>query len=107
MGWLGIRVQIATEHLGLPLLHISFKYRSNRRPVVAKGLIAIGQFACGVRPLSQFGEGCVSVSQFTIAGYAFAQFDRLFPDRSNGKLNPRRPRQIVKSVDELLKLIVG
>jgi len=74
MGWLVIGVQIATEYSGLPLLHISFKYRANRRPVVAKGLIAIGQFACGVRPLSQFGEGCVSVSQFTIAGYAFAQF---------------------------------
>ena len=84
-----------------------FKYRSNRQPVATKGLIAIGQFACGVCPLSQFGEGFVSVSQFTIVGYAFAQFDRLFPDRSNGKLNPRRPRQIVKSVDELLKLIVG
>jgi hypothetical protein len=61
MVWLGIGVQIATEHSGLPLLHISIKYRSNRRPVVAKGLIAIGQFACGVCPLSQFGEGFVSV----------------------------------------------
>jgi hypothetical protein len=60
--------------LGLPLLHISFKYRSNRQPVVVKGLIAIGRFACGVCPLYQFGEGFVSVSQFTIAGYAFAQF---------------------------------
>jgi hypothetical protein len=41
---------------------------------VAKGLIAIGQFACSLCPLYQFGEGFVSVSQFTIAGYAFAQF---------------------------------
>ena len=39
---------------------------------MAKGLIAIGQFACGVCPLSQFGKGFVSVSQFTIAGYAIA-----------------------------------
>jgi hypothetical protein len=74
MGWLVIGVQIATEYSGLPLLHISFKYRSNRQPVVVKGLIAIGRFACGVCPLYQFGEGFVSVSQFTIAGYAFAQF---------------------------------
>ena len=58
---------------GWPLLHISFKYR-NRRPVVARGVIAIGQFACGLVCISQFGIGLVSVSQFTIAGYALAQF---------------------------------
>jgi hypothetical protein len=43
-------------------------------PVPAKGVIAIGQFACGIFTLSQFGIGLVSVSQFTIAGYALAQF---------------------------------
>ena len=60
--------------MGLPLLHISFKYRQNRAPVPAKGFFAIGQFAVGVFTLSQFGVGVVSVSQFTIAGYALAQF---------------------------------
>ena len=59
---------------GLPLVHISFKYRPNGGPVPAKGIIAIGQFACGVFTLSQFGIGVVSISQFTIAGYALAQF---------------------------------
>lgn len=59
---------------GLPLIHISFKYRPNRVPVVAKGWIAIGQFAMGGFTLSQFGIGIVSVSQFTIAGFALAQF---------------------------------
>jgi len=54
-------------------VHISFKYR-NRRPVVARGVIAIGQFACGLVCISQFGIGLVSVSQFTVAGYALAQF---------------------------------
>jgi hypothetical protein len=58
---------------GWPLVHISFKYR-NRRPVVARGVIAIGQFACGLVCISQFGIGLVSVSQFTVAGYALAQF---------------------------------
>jgi len=58
---------------GLPLLHVSFKYR-NRLPVVAKGWIAIGQFAAGGLTISQFGVGIVSVSQFTIAGFALAQF---------------------------------
>ena len=59
---------------GMPLLHISFKYRANRRPVVARGIIAIGQFACGLVTISQFGLGLISISQFTIAGWALAQF---------------------------------
>jgi hypothetical protein len=59
---------------GLPLVHISFKYRANRTPVVARGIIAIGQFACGVVCISQFGIGVLSVSQFTVAGVALAQF---------------------------------
>ena len=60
--------------LGLPLIHISFKYRPNRTPVAAKGVIAIGQFACGIFTISQFGIGIFSVSQFTIAAFALAQF---------------------------------
>ena len=59
--------------LGLPLVHISFKYRPNRMPVPARGVIAIGQFACGILTISQFGIGVVSLSQFTIAGWALAQ----------------------------------
>jgi hypothetical protein len=58
---------------GLPLLHVSFKYRPNRVPVVARGWIAIGQFAVGGLTISQFGVGVVSVSQFTLAGFALAQ----------------------------------
>lgn len=59
---------------GLPLVHISFKYRPNRMPVPAKGIIAIGQFAYGIVVISQFGVGVISVSQFTVAGFALAQF---------------------------------
>ena len=72
-GW-GFEYKTEATFLGLPLLHISFKYRPNRTPVPAKGVIAIGQFAYGIFTLSQFGAGVVSVSQFTIAGYALAQF---------------------------------
>jgi uncharacterized membrane protein YvbJ len=42
---------------GLPLLHVSFKYRPDRVPVPAKGIVAIGQFAIGVITISQFGVG--------------------------------------------------
>ena len=31
--------------LGLPLVHVSLKYSKNRRPVVATGWLAIGQFS--------------------------------------------------------------
>ena len=59
--------------MGLPLLHISFKYRPNRVPVPARGVIAIGQFACGIVTISQFGIGFISISQFTVGVYALAQ----------------------------------
>ncbi len=72
-GW-GFDYKSQATLLGWPLLHISFKYRPNRMPVPARGIIAIGQFACGVITLSQFGIGLVSVSQFTVAGFALAQF---------------------------------
>lgn len=72
-GW-GFEYKSATTIGGLPLLHVSFKYRPNRVPVVARGVVAIGQFGCGVVCISQFGVGLVSVSQFTVAGFALAQF---------------------------------
>ncbi len=72
-GW-GFEYKTEATFLGVPWLHISFKYLPSKRPVPARGIIAIGQFAFGVFTLSQFGIGVVSVSQFTIAGYALAQF---------------------------------
>ncbi len=69
----GFEYKSETTFLGLPLLHISFKYRPNRVPVPAKGVIAIGQFAFGFVTISQFGIGLVSISQFTVAFYALAQ----------------------------------
>ena len=72
-GW-GFEYKSQATLLGLPLIHISFKYRPTRQPVPAKGVIAIGQFACGIFTLSQFGVGVISISQCAIAGYALAQF---------------------------------
>jgi len=70
----GFEYRSKTEVLGLPLIHIAFKYRPNRTPVVAKGVIAIGQFAVGAFTLAQFGIGLFGLCQFAIAGYALAQF---------------------------------
>jgi hypothetical protein len=71
-GW-GYEYKSEANFLGLPLVHISFKYRRNKMPVVARGVISIGQFGVGIINISQFGVGVISISQFTIAGYAIAQ----------------------------------
>lgn len=72
-GW-GFEYKSQTTLMGLPLVHISFKYRPNRRPVPAKGIIAIGQFGVGIVTIAQFGIGLFGICQFAIAGYALAQF---------------------------------
>ena len=72
-GW-GYEYKSKLTLAGLPFVHISFKYRPNRTPVVARGIIAIGQFGCGVICIAQFGIGVVSISQFTVAAFAIAQF---------------------------------
>jgi hypothetical protein len=73
--WDGYGYEYKSEatFLGLPVVHISFKYRPNRVPVPAKGIIAIGQFAIGFVTISQFGIGLVSISQFTVAVFGLAQ----------------------------------
>lgn len=60
--------------LGWPLLHICFKFRPNRMPVPARGIIAIGQFAAGVVTIAQFGIGFFGLGQFMIGAYVLAQF---------------------------------
>ncbi|MFB3880422.1 MAG: zinc-ribbon domain-containing protein [Armatimonadota bacterium] len=91
---------------GMPLLHISFKYRPNRRPVVAKGVIAIGQFACGIVTISQFGIGVISISQFTVALYALAQFAFAYSLIAQiGIYLHQGHGQLVKSVTELVGMI--
>lgn len=72
-GW-GVEYKSPLTIAGLPLVHVACKYRPNRRPVLAKRIIAIGQFGYGVICISQVGVGLVSLSQFTLAGFAVAQF---------------------------------
>jgi hypothetical protein len=103
-GW-GYEYKSHMSFLGLPLLHISFKYRSNRRPVVAKGIIAIGQFAYGIVTISQFGIGFFSVSQFTIAAYALAQFGLAYSLIAQiGLYINEGHGQLVKSVMDILRM---
>ncbi|MFH1075381.1 MAG: zinc ribbon domain-containing protein [Pseudomonadota bacterium] len=99
----GFEYKSKTTLMGIPLLHISFKYRPNRVPVPAKGVVAIGQFACGIFTLSQFGIGVVSVSQFTVAVYALAQFAFAYSLIAQlGIYIHEGHGQIVKSLSKLL-----
>ena len=103
-GW-GFEYKTRTELFGLPLLHVSFKYRPNRMPVPARGVFAVGQFACGVFVLSQFGIGVVSVSQFTLAGFALAQFAAAYALVAQIGIYARTGHgQFVRSLAELLGL---
>lgn len=104
-GW-GFEYKSSAEMMGLPLLHISFKYRANRVPVPARGIIAIGQFAAGVLTISQFGIGIFSVSQFTIAGWALAQFALAYSLVAQMGIYISSGRgQVVRSLDEIIKLL--
>ena len=104
-GW-GFEYKSRATICGVPWLHISFKYRATRRPVPARGVIAIGQFACGIITLSQFGIGVVSISQFTIAAYALAQFALAYSLIAQmGVYFHEGYGQLVRSVAELLQML--
>ena len=72
-GW-GFEYKSKSMLFGWPLVHVSFKYRPNRMPVPAKGIIAIGQFAVGVINISQFGIGFFCLGQFAVGAYVLSQF---------------------------------
>jgi hypothetical protein len=105
-GW-GFEFKSDFMMFGVPFLHISFKYRPNRRPVPARGIIAIGQFACGILTISQFGIGLVSVSQFTIAGFALAQFAFAYNLIAQiGVYINEGHGQIVKRLSDLVRMLI-
>jgi len=104
-GW-GFEYKSKANFYGIPWLHISFKFRPNRRPVPARGVVAIGQFACGILTISQFGIGVFSLSQFTLAGYALAQFAVAYSLIAQmGIYFHEGCGQIVRSVTELLEML--
>jgi hypothetical protein len=101
-GW-GFEYKSQLTLFGLPLIHVSFKYRPNRTPVPARGVLAIGQFACGLVTISQFGVGVVSISQFTVAWFALAQFALGYSIIAQiGVFIHTGRGQLVKSIAELI-----
>ena len=73
-GW-GIDWKSKTTLYGYPLVHIAFGRDQQGRLRVAKGIIAIGQFAIGVITIAQFGVGLLfGFGQFIFGLTAIAQF---------------------------------
>jgi hypothetical protein len=59
---------------GLPLLHITRgKNPETGKPVMARGVVAIGQFARGVVAIGQFARGGVAIGQFAVGVISIGQ----------------------------------
>ena len=69
----GYEYKSRTTLFGLPLVHISFKYRGLFMPVPARGIIAIGQFGVGIITIAQFGVGVFTLAQFGLAAILVGQ----------------------------------
>ncbi len=70
----GFEWKSATSVYGWPLVQVAFG-RKNGRLRVAKGIIAIGQFAIGLFTFAQFGIGIIfGFGQFMLGATAIAQF---------------------------------
>jgi hypothetical protein len=72
-GW-GFEYKSKRMLFGLPLLHIAFGRDRRYRLRVAKGIIAIGQFARGWVVIAQFGVGFVTIAQFGMGLVGIMQF---------------------------------
>ncbi|MEO0216725.1 MAG: hypothetical protein ABIL70_09820 [candidate division WOR-3 bacterium] len=63
------------EILGIPLIHIAVGRDENGKIRIAKGIIAIGQFAIGLITIAQFGIGILfGIGQFMLGIATIAQF---------------------------------
>jgi hypothetical protein len=74
-GFYGIHWKSRTTVFSIPLVHVALCLDEKRRPVTAKGIVAVGQFAIGVITIAQFGVGILfGLGQFVLGLVAVAQF---------------------------------
>lgn len=57
----------------MPLIHIAVGWK-NGHYLVARGVLAVGQFSFGVIALGQFSIGAFTISQFGLGLLAVSQF---------------------------------
>ena len=74
--WRGYEWKSKIEIFGIPLIHIAFgRDKRTGKLLIAKGIIAIGQFGIGIITLAQFGIGLLfGFGQFLAAPIVIAQF---------------------------------
>jgi hypothetical protein len=61
--------------LGIPLVHVAYGRTKTGGPRVAKGIVAIGQYAVGLVAVAQFGVGILfGFGQFVMGLMVVAQF---------------------------------
>ncbi len=69
----GFQWKTRTSFLGFPLICVAYGRGEKGRPMVAKGLVAIGQFAVGGVAIGQFGVGLIGIGQFAVGLLALGQ----------------------------------
>jgi len=74
--WRGFEWKSKTELFGWPLIHIAVgRNKETGKLMIAKGIIAIGQFGIGVITIAQFGIGVLfGLGQFVGGVFAVGQF---------------------------------
>jgi hypothetical protein len=71
----GYEWRSARTFLGYPLIHVAYGKDARGKLRVAKGIIAVGQFAVGLITVAQFGVGLLfGLGQFMFGFTALAQF---------------------------------
>lgn len=69
----GFNWKTRASFLGIPLVCIAYGRDEKGRPMIAKGFVAIGQFALGGLAIGQFGVGLISLGQFSVGLVAIGQ----------------------------------
>jgi hypothetical protein len=70
----GFEWKSARTYRGYPLIHVAFGRDRRGKLRVAKGIVAVGQFALGLVTVAQFGVGVIfGFGQFILGGAVLAQ----------------------------------
>ena len=71
----GLNWKTKTRIFRIPILHVAIGLDSRGRPLIAKGIIAIGPFALGLITIAQFGVGILfGLGQFVLGLTVLGQF---------------------------------
>jgi hypothetical protein len=69
----GFEWRTGSQLFGLPIICVAFGCDESGRAKIAKGVIAVGQFALGVIAVGQCGVGLISLGQFAVGIAALGQ----------------------------------